>query len=55
MFVKEDDKEKQGFYCKVCDYLTKDSDSWLDHLNGQKHNRLLGMNMNVERKSLGHV
>lgn len=23
----------------------KDSNSWLDHINGKKHNRALGMNM----------
>ena len=27
----------------------KDSSSYLDHINGKKHNRLKGMNMKVER------
>ncbi|KAK2198289.1 bifunctional U4-U6.U5 small nuclear ribonucleoprotein component Snu23/Matrin-U1-C-like [Babesia duncani] len=41
--------EQGGFYCKLCDALLKDSQAYLDHLNGKKHNRMLGMTMRVEK------
>lgn len=45
-------KSKQGgFFCKTCNCLLKDSKSYLDHLNGKKHNRLLCMTMRVEKVS----
>ncbi|KAH0478420.1 MAG: uncharacterized protein KVP18_002555 [Porospora cf. gigantea A] len=42
--------EQGGFFCMHCDCLLKDSQSWLDHINGKKHNQMLGMNMKVEKK-----
>jgi len=41
--------EKSGFYCKTCDCVLKDSTTYTDHLNGKRHNRMLGNNMKVER------
>jgi len=32
-----------------------DSNSWYSHINGKKHNRLLGMNMKVEHSTLDKV
>jgi len=46
---------QSGFYCKHCDCLMKDSNAWLDHINGTKHNKLLGMNMKVERVGVDRV
>merc|ERR1712093_473467 len=37
-----------GYWCSVCECLLKDSQSFLDHVNGRRHNRNLGMNMKVE-------
>ncbi|KAF8822196.1 hypothetical protein IE077_004184 [Cardiosporidium cionae] len=44
-----------GYWCEVCECLIKDSQAYLDHVNGKKHNRLLGMTMRVERVSVENV
>eukprot|EP01104_Vermistella_antarctica_P012476 TRINITY_DN3623_c0_g1_i1.p1 TRINITY_DN3623_c0_g1~~TRINITY_DN3623_c0_g1_i1.p1 ORF type:complete len:147 (+),score=28.17 TRINITY_DN3623_c0_g1_i1:198-638(+) len=46
---------KQGFYCETCDCVIKDSLNFLDHVNGKKHQRALGMSMKVERKTADDV
>jgi U4/U6.U5 tri-snRNP component SNU23 len=43
------DNKKKIFHCKVCDVTFNDSLSYVDHLNGKRHNRVLGMNLKVER------
>ena len=40
-----------GWHCKVCDCFLKDSHTYLDHINGKKHQRKLGYSMRVERST----
>ena len=50
------DLEAQSvFFCKTCKVQLKDSNAWYDHINGKKHNQMLGMSMVVERVSVDRV
>jgi U4/U6.U5 tri-snRNP component SNU23 len=44
-----------GYWCEVCKCLLKDSSSYLDHINGKRHQKNLGFSMRVERVGLDAV
>lgn len=47
--------QQAGYYCSVCDCILRDSQSYLDHINGKWHNRALGMTMRVEKSTVDQV
>lgn len=44
-----------GWHCRVCDCFLKDSLTYLDHINGRKHQRFLGYTMRVEKSTTEEV
>ena len=52
---KKGNDPKGGYWCETCEVLMKDSQAYLDHLNGKNHNRLLGMSLDVEKSSAASV
>merc|ERR1711904_699489 len=44
-----------GYWCSVCECLLKDSSTYLEHVNGRRHNRNLGMNMKVEKVGVDRI
>lgn len=50
-----EEAKQSPFYCDTCKLQLKDSQGYLDHINGKKHNQMLGMSMQVERVGLDKV
>jgi U4/U6.U5 tri-snRNP component SNU23 len=44
-----------GWHCKICDCFLKDSLTYLDHINGRKHQRALGYSMRTAKSSTEEV
>ncbi|KAG0345163.1 serine protease [Podila humilis] len=44
-----------GFYCKICDCTLKDSTSYMDHKNGKKHLKKMGVDMKAQREDVTDV
>ncbi|KAF9918344.1 zinc finger, matrin-type 2 [Lobosporangium transversale] len=44
-----------GFYCEICDCTQKDSKAYMDHKNGKKHLKNLGIDRKAVRESVTDV
>lgn len=44
-----------GFFCDVCSTVFRDSNNYLDHLNGKMHIRMMGMAFKTKRSTLKDV
>eukprot|EP00227_Mantoniella_beaufortii_P021540 CAMPEP_0197592392 /NCGR_PEP_ID=MMETSP1326-20131121/15070_1 /TAXON_ID=1155430 /ORGANISM="Genus nov. species nov., Strain RCC2288" /LENGTH=183 /DNA_ID=CAMNT_0043158087 /DNA_START=213 /DNA_END=760 /DNA_ORIENTATION=+ len=53
--VNLDTGEGLGFMCKETGVVLRDSMAYLDHINGKKQQRALGLSMRVERSTVDQV
>lgn len=53
--VNDKDRSSGGFYCALCDVLSRDSLSFTNHLNGRKHLRKAGISEYTKRSTLDEV
>lgn len=44
-----------GWHCEVCDCFLRDSLTYLDHINGRKHQRALGYSMRIAKSTKHEV
>lgn len=44
-----------GYWCEICQCTLADSTTYLDHINGIKHQRRMGFSMRVERSTVDSV
>ena len=44
-----------GYHCPTCECTLKDSEAYLDHINGKRHQRKLGFSMRVEAATVEAV
>ncbi len=47
--------ESSIYFCKVCNSSLKDNQAYLDHINGKRHNKMLGVSMKVEKVDVDSV
>jgi len=47
--------EVGGYHCELCQCTLTDSSTWLDHINGTKHQRRMGLSMRVEAAGVDKV
>eukprot|EP01118_Nematostelium_gracile_P011531 TRINITY_DN4107_c0_g1_i1.p1 TRINITY_DN4107_c0_g1~~TRINITY_DN4107_c0_g1_i1.p1 ORF type:complete len:215 (+),score=75.10 TRINITY_DN4107_c0_g1_i1:31-675(+) len=53
--ISSNESKLAGFYCELCDAQMKDSIAYMDHLNGRKHQRMLGTSLVPERATVLEV
>ena len=44
-----------GYWCELCQCTLRDSTNYLDHINGEKHQKRMGFTLRVERSSVEQV
>jgi U4/U6.U5 tri-snRNP component SNU23 len=53
--IQKNIEESSVYFCKVCNCSLKDNQAYLDHLNGKRHNKMLGVSMKVEKVDVDTV
>jgi U4/U6.U5 tri-snRNP component SNU23 len=44
-----------GYWCEVCQCTLRDSATYLDHINGVRHQRRMGFSMRTEKSTVESV